>query len=213
MSYVYVVQMDVPAALEAEFNRIYDEDHVPTILTVPGVRSCARYRLDHSTVSDMPRYLAIYEVDDDAVIDSPAWTEASDKGEWKPKVRPHTTNRRHSVLERTAGTPIPERSGVPQLFFVQLDIPAGDEAEFNRVYDTEHFPALAKVPGVGSGARYRLKRSTVPGIERYLTLYELDSAAVMDGEAWQEAAAYGDWIGKIRPRLTSRQHSIFERIA
>ena len=213
MSCIYVVQMDVPAALEAEFNRIYDEDHVPTILTVPGIKSCARYRLDHSTVPDMPRYLAIYEVDDAAVIDSRAWTEASDTGEWKPKIRPRTTNRRHSVFERIAGTPIRERSGVGDLFFVQLEIRATDEAEFSRVYDTEHFPTLAKVPGVRSAARYRLNRSTVPGIERYLTVYELDSAAVMDGEAWQKAAAYGDWIGKIRPLLTSRQHSVFERIA
>ena len=100
MSHVYFVQMDVPAALEAEFNRIYEEDHVPTILKVPGVRSCARYRLDHSTVPGMPRYLAIYEVDNAAVIDSQAWTEASDKGDWKPKIRPYTTNRRHSVFER-----------------------------------------------------------------------------------------------------------------
>jgi hypothetical protein len=102
MSHVYFVQMDVPAELEAEFNRIYDEDHVPTILKVPGVRSCARYRLDHSTVLGMPRYLAIYEVDNAAVIDSRAWTEASDKGDWKPMIRPHTTNRRHSVFERIA---------------------------------------------------------------------------------------------------------------
>jgi hypothetical protein len=101
-SFVYVVQMDIPSALEAEFNRIYDEEHVPTILKVPGVRSCARYRLSHSTVTDMPRYLAIYEVDDAAVIDSPAWVDASDLGEWKPKIRPHTTNRRHSVFERIA---------------------------------------------------------------------------------------------------------------
>jgi hypothetical protein len=102
MSHVYFVQMDVPAALEAEFNRIYDDEHVPTILKVPGVRSCARYRLDHSTVTGMPRYLAIYEVDNAAVIDSQAWTEASDKGDWKPKIRPCTTNRRHSVFERIA---------------------------------------------------------------------------------------------------------------
>jgi hypothetical protein len=102
MSHIYVVQMDIPAALETEFNRIYDEEHVPTILKVPGVRSCARYRLGHSTVPDMPRYLALYEVDNAAVIDSPAWTEASDFGEWKPKIRPHTTNRRHSVFERIA---------------------------------------------------------------------------------------------------------------
>lgn len=102
MSYVYVVQMDVPQELEAEFNRIYDKDHVPTILKVPGVRSCARYRLDHSTVATMPRYLAIYELDRAEIIDSPQWQEASDLGAWKPKIRPHTTNRQHSVFERIA---------------------------------------------------------------------------------------------------------------
>lgn len=102
MSYIYVVQMDIPAELESEFNRIYDEDHVPTILKVPGVRSCRRYRLDHSTVPTMPRYLALYEVDRAEIIDSPAWNEAADLGEWKPKIRPHSTNRIHSVFEQIA---------------------------------------------------------------------------------------------------------------
>ena len=45
---------------------------------------------------------------------------------------------------------------MPHIFVVQLDIPAEHEAEFNRVYDTEHFPMLSKVPGVRSAARYRL---------------------------------------------------------
>jgi hypothetical protein len=99
------------------------------------------------------------------------------------------------------------------LFVVQLDIPTEDEAEFNRIYDTEHFPTLTKVPGVRSAARYRLERSTVPGMERYLTIYELDSPAVLESEAWEKAGAYGDWASKIRPKLTSRQHSVFDRIA
>jgi hypothetical protein len=214
MAHIYVVQMDVPPALEAEFNRIYDEEHVPTILKVPGVKSCARYRLARSTVRNMPRYLAIYEVDNPSVIDSPAWTEASDTGEWKPKIRPHTTNRRHSVFAEIAALRAAAgRPGRSHLFAVQLGIPAADEAEFNRVYDTEHYPMLSKVPGVRSAGRYRLAHSTVPGIERYLTLYELDSPAVMDSESWEKAAAYGDWITKIRPKLTSRQHSVFERVA
>jgi len=79
--------MDIPQHLEAEFNRIYDEDHVPTILKVPGVRSCARYRLGHSTISTMPRYLAIYEVDSAEIINSPTWQEASDLGESRCYVR------------------------------------------------------------------------------------------------------------------------------
>jgi hypothetical protein len=214
MSYIYVVQMDVPQALESEFNRIYDDEHVPTILEVPGVKSCRRYRLSRSTQANMPRYLAVYEVDDAAVIDSPAWTEASDRGEWKPKIRPHTTNRRHSVFAEIAsirGTGAgPGRS---HLFFVQLDIGAADEAEFNRVYDSEHFPTLAKVPGVLAAARYRLDHSAVPGTERYLTLYEIEAPAVLESDAWRKAEAYGDWVGRIRPKLASRHHSIFERIA
>jgi hypothetical protein len=99
------------------------------------------------------------------------------------------------------------------IFVVQLDIPAQHEAEFNRVYDTEHFPTLAKVPGVRSASRYRLEHSMVPGMQRYLTIYELDSPDVLKSAVWEKAGAYGDWATKVRPQLTSRHHSVFERIA
>ena len=102
---------------------------------------------------------------------------------------------------------------MPHIFVVQLDIPAEHEAEFNRVYDTEHLPMLSKVPGARSAARYRLVHSTVPGMQQYLAIYELDSPDVMKTAAWEEAGAYGDWATKIRPKLTSRHHSVFERIA
>jgi hypothetical protein len=99
------------------------------------------------------------------------------------------------------------------IFVVQLDIPAEHEAEFNRVYDTEHFPMLSKVPGVRSAACYRLEHSTVAAMQRYLTIYELDSPEVMKSKAWEEAGSYGDWATKIRPLLAARHHSVFERIS
>jgi hypothetical protein len=102
MPFAYVVQMDIPQAHEAEFNRVYDEEHVPIILKVPGVRSCQRYRLTESSSPDMPRYLAVYEVDSPEVIKGKAWEDAIDIGDWKPKVRPHTTNRKHSIFEKIA---------------------------------------------------------------------------------------------------------------
>ena len=34
--YLYIVQMDVPAEFEAEFNRIYDTEHAPQFLKVLG---------------------------------------------------------------------------------------------------------------------------------------------------------------------------------
>ena len=102
---------------------------------------------------------------------------------------------------------------MPHLFVVQLDIPAEHEAEFNRVYDTQHFPMLSKVPGVLRAERYRLEHSSDPATARYLTLYEVESPAVMQSHAWQTAAEFGDWIKKIRPLVTTRHHSVFERIA
>jgi hypothetical protein len=99
------------------------------------------------------------------------------------------------------------------IFVVQLDIPAARAADFNRVYDTEHFPMLSKVPGVRSAARYRLERSTVPGMQRYLTIYEIDSPDVLKSADWEKAGSFGDWASKIRPHLTSRDHSVYERIA
>jgi hypothetical protein len=102
---------------------------------------------------------------------------------------------------------------MPYLFVVQMDIPAAHEAEFNRVYDTEHFPMLSKVPGVRSSARYRLEHSTNPQMQRWLTVYELDSPAVLDSAAWQEAGSFGDWATKIRPLTSARHHSMFRQIA
>ena len=98
------------------------------------------------------------------------------------------------------------------IFVVQLDIPAEHEAEFNRIYDTEHFPMLSKVPGVRSAARYG-STSTEPGMQQYLTVYELDSPDVLKSADWEKAGSYGDWATKIRPLTTSRHHSVFERIA
>jgi hypothetical protein len=98
------------------------------------------------------------------------------------------------------------------IFVVQLDIPAEREAEFNRIYDTEHFPMLSKVPGIRSAARYRLEHSTVPGMQRYLKIYEIDSPDVLKTADWEKAGRFGDWSTKIRPHLTSRHHSVFEGI-
>jgi hypothetical protein len=99
-SYVYLVQMDIPPEHEADYNRIYDSEHVPEILKVPGVRGCARYVLERTNRDGMPRYLALYELDSPDVVNSPAWLKASEFGDWAPNIRPHTTNRSHTVMRK-----------------------------------------------------------------------------------------------------------------
>ena len=98
--FVYLVQMDIPPEHEADFNRVYDTEHVPEIMQVPGVRGCARYVVERTNRDGMARYLALYELDGPDVMNTPAWHAASEKGDWAPKIRPHTTNRSHTVMRR-----------------------------------------------------------------------------------------------------------------
>ena len=96
--YLYLVQMDVPAELEADFNRIYDTQHIPEITKVPGVLGVKRYALE-KPVQGVPKYAALYRVASPDVPQGPAWVAASDTGEWKPKIRPHTFNRMHALFK------------------------------------------------------------------------------------------------------------------
>ena len=98
--YFYMVQMDVPAALEDDFNRIYDTQHIPNILKAPGVQSCTRYRLESSDVAGVATYAAVYEIDSPDVPQSDGWKAESEKGDWPTQIRPHTTNRSHHIFKR-----------------------------------------------------------------------------------------------------------------
>jgi hypothetical protein len=64
-----MVWADVPADKEEEFNRWYDEEHLPEKRATPGFRSARRF-VSH----DHPgRYLAVYEVDDADVVTNPEY--------------------------------------------------------------------------------------------------------------------------------------------
>jgi hypothetical protein len=106
--YVFIVTMDVAPEKEALFNEIYDREHVPYLLKVPGVRSATRLRIEPAAVNiggetkeltgeEAPRYMAIYEIDDPEVLVSEAWSEAGERGRWSTEVRPYTSNRHHVV--------------------------------------------------------------------------------------------------------------------
>ena len=99
--YLYVVMMDVEPDKEALFNEIYDKEHVPVLLKVPGVLGAARYKTSDEA---SPRYLAIYEVESPDVPHSEAFRKASDSGDWPTKVRPYTKNRSRIIYTQIEGS-------------------------------------------------------------------------------------------------------------
>ena len=104
-SYVFMVSMDVAPEKEDLFNEVYDQEHVPSLLEVPGVLAARRARTEPFEISiggevkaveaASPRYVAIYELTSPDVLKSEAWAKAVEAGRWPSEVRPHTTNRRH----------------------------------------------------------------------------------------------------------------------
>jgi hypothetical protein len=110
--YVFQVSMDVAPDKEDLFNEVYDTEHVPYLLEVPGVVSVTRmatvpFKLAIAgEVKDVPaaspRYTALYFLESPDVLSSTAWAEAVERGRWAPEVRQHTFNRAHSLSKITS---------------------------------------------------------------------------------------------------------------
>jgi len=106
--YLFIVSMDVDPDHEALFNEVYDVEHIPYLLEVPGVLSARRMKGEaarvavggeiHDRPAPSPAYTAIYEIERPEVLVSPEWQEAVERGRW-PSVRPHTSNRSQALYK------------------------------------------------------------------------------------------------------------------
>jgi hypothetical protein len=67
---VMIAMFDIPESLDEEFNKWYDEEHIPEkVGRVPGFLSAQRYK----SLDGRPNYLAIYELEDISVVDDPTY--------------------------------------------------------------------------------------------------------------------------------------------
>ena len=86
------------------------------------------------------------------------------------------------------------------LLMVWCDVPADKEAEFNRWYNEEHLAERLSVPGFLSAARYE----AVKGGPKHLAVYELESLAVMESEAYKKVSNNPTaWTKKTGPQAVA----------
>ena len=106
--WIFTASMDVEPDKEALFNEVYDKEHVPFLVKVPGVISATRLKLDPLRITmggetksvdstGVPRYACILELASPDVLVSPAFAQAVDAGRWPTHVRPFTRNRHHTL--------------------------------------------------------------------------------------------------------------------
>ncbi len=209
--YAYLVQMDIPAEHEADFNRVYDTEHAKYLCQAPGVHSCDRFVLKSTDAPKFARYAAVYGIDDPSVPSSEGWRIEGEKGDWATKIRPHATNRTHTILRRIADAG-DASVDAGYVYVVQTDIAADAEDEFNHLYDTVHLPGLCQVDGVESAVRYRVESTNLDGLQKYGAVYRIASPAVVESDAWK-SAAQDEWAAKVRSKCIGLTHALMERVA
>jgi hypothetical protein len=82
-----IIKTDIAIEMEEEFNRWYDEEHIPRLLKVPGVLMARR----GLNTGDGQKYIAIYEHENSEVQHTSAYKNAIET-EWTQKIRPHLRN-------------------------------------------------------------------------------------------------------------------------
>jgi len=177
----FMVYVDIDAQHVQEFNKWYNEEHLPELLSVPGILSAARYE----AVKGGPQYLACYELESVAVMQTPAFTNRP-RTPWGQKVSPSVIGKN---LTRIVGEQIypdgvemSERGMAPVLQIGRMSVPAEIDAEWNAWYSGEYVPGYRKVPGVIYARRYRV----MEGTSGYSTVYEFASTAVPESPEWKE---------------------------
>lgn len=89
LPWLYIVHTDVPDYIVDEYNAWYDEEHLPRLVTVPGVVRARRYKAEAGS----PRYLTAYDLNDRDAFSSPEGLKAR-KTPWTEKMRSLFSNTR-----------------------------------------------------------------------------------------------------------------------
>jgi len=90
--------MNVAPEGEADFNKWYDDEHIPALASVPGTLLARRYKM---TDAGVHKYVAIYHLVSPDVTKTQAWEKAV-ATPWTERVRPHMRDRVRILCRRYA---------------------------------------------------------------------------------------------------------------
>jgi vacuolar-type H+-ATPase subunit F/Vma7 len=89
-----IIRTDIVPEMEEEFNRWYNEEHIPRLLSVPGV-ICAKRGIN---TGNGQKYIAIYEHENAEVQHTSAYRDALET-DWTKRIRPHLRNFTREIHE------------------------------------------------------------------------------------------------------------------
>jgi len=203
-----MVFTDVPEDVEEEFNRWYDEEHIPERLSIPGVLSAARY----TALEGGPKHLACYELTEPEAWESDAWQHyLINPTEWSKRMSPSVVGDVYirNLYRLIYPDPVSEETAqagmAPLLLVGRMSVPLALESQFNHAYNTERLPLCSSVPGYIRGRRFE----AVMGEPKYITVHEMQSADVSESPEWKAwvTTVTPDWSNVVRPQMIHKAGS------
>ncbi|HYQ55185.1 MAG TPA: hypothetical protein VES70_32655 [Pseudomonas sp.] len=129
------VASDIDAVHELEFNRWYDEEHLPDRASMAGVIKASRFK----SPTDSPKYLALYWAEGIRAFDCPEYAHAFKyQSVWSRKMLPLMQNPTRRIGEAVGQFDQPEGEWVAVVAAAEATGPGSLKALH---------PALAEIPG------------------------------------------------------------------
>lgn len=184
----------VPDDRKAGFEAWYDQEHLGDMVAVPGILGGRRFvRLANRFASPTPfDHLTLYQLANASPLTDAAYEKLStDPSPWTLEAAvgldlSRTVYRQIRPDLLPGSGPIAHPVG-PAIFHVMMAADDDARDEFTAWYDEEHFPAMTAVPGVLGARRFVAEPDDATfGVHpeqadfAYCTIYELESAAVVD---------------------------------
>lgn len=210
-----MVYSEVSAEHDEEYNRWYDEEHIPERLSIPGVLNAARY----VAVQGGPKYLACYELAEPEAWESDAWQYwLKNPTEWSKRMSPsvigtsYIRNLYRLIYPSDVSEDTAQSGMAPVMLVGRMSVPPPLESQFNEAYNNERLPTCYAVPGYVRGRRFQ----AVMGEPKYITVHEMESLEVANSPEWDawRTADTPVWSSTVRPQMVHVEGSpgVYTRI-
>ena len=187
-SALLMVFTNIDSEHDFEFNKWYVEEHLPERLSAPGFLDAALYQATKGS----PRYLAIYELESLATMQTPEYLHMSQNPtEWTKRIGPSGAGRGvvrnicEQISPKESDPDIMGRGMAPAIQVGRMIVPEEIESKYNDYYDSQRTPRNMTVPGCLAVRRYHV----VEGGPKYTTVYEFEHEKVPESIAWNVGRA------------------------
>ncbi|KAI0931677.1 hypothetical protein AcW1_000987 [Taiwanofungus camphoratus] len=217
LAYLLVFTEPGPGVPEVEYNDWYDNEHIPLRVNTPTFLNWTRWK---AVDGEKPSYGASYDLESYEATKKPPYTtlaETRSEHEKDLLKRLGFMDRRHYEAYQGLAHPpsslFDESKPAPYVSFSSLEVKPELEEEFNRWYDEEHIPMLAKVAGWIRSRRFVLKDSGYMGVEgqkqqktppKYLAVHEWTSTDCWESKEFKEAVST-PWREQVMQGVVSRE--------